>query len=282
MPTILSTKSQSPIDRVDQLAPSDFTANYLRKDRPVIINNGAARWLAVKTWSPDYLKNRFGAHPIKARFLARGVTSVVDANWRPEKPRVLGEFVDIMRSQPPDGTWYLSQQPISSLPTDMLKDIGTLDYRSRRMQTFTGHEPYFWMGGPGARTGLHYDLIHNFNIQITGRKVWKLFPRDQQPLLYFGKRDYPHHSEADIFSDNFSTFPLIKQATPYEFELGPGDILFFPDGWAHCVDCIEESISLNFFSLWFRWADIKIIYRAAPPWVVKKLIYKSKAILGMT
>ena len=273
--------SNPGIDCVDRLTRSEFIEKYLSQDRPVIIRGGAADWPAVRRWTPDYLKERFGDHAIKARFLARGVTSVVDADERPEKPRRLREFVDTMRSQPADGAWYLSQQPFSSLPSGMLQDFGDLAYQSRGMQKFTGHEPYFWMGGPGAKTGLHYDLIHNFNIQISGRKAWKLYARDQQPFLYFGKPGYGHHSEADIFASDYSKFPRIKQAAAYEFEMEAGDVLFFPDGWAHAVDCIEECISLNFFSLWFRWSDFRIILREAPPWLLKKMVFKGRAMLGM-
>jgi len=149
------------------------------------------------------------------------------------------------------------------------------------MQRLTGHQPYFWMGGPGARTGLHYDLIHNFNVQIAGRKPWKLYPRTQQSLLYFRKKDYAHHSEVDIFAEHGTKYPLLKQATPLKFVLDPGDVLFFPAGWPHCVDCIEESISLNIFSLWFRLNDLKIVLREAPPWIFRKTVFKGRSLLGL-
>lgn len=269
------------LDRVDHLSMSEFRERYLRAERPVIINGGAADWTAVQKWSPDHLKERFGDLPIKARFLPEGTSSCVDGNDRPEKPRTLGQFVDTMRSQPADGLWYLTQQPITALPPDLVRDFGQLVYHSRGMQAFTGHEPYFWMGSSGSKTGLHYDLIHNFNIQITGRKAWKLYPRSQQPLLYFGEGEYPHHSVVNIFDEDLSKYSLIQQATPHEFVLEPGDILFFPAGWAHCVYSLEESISLNFFSLWFRWNDLKIVLREAPPWIYKKLSVKGRSLLGL-
>lgn len=187
-----------------------------------------------------------------------------------------------MRAQPPDGLWYLTQQPIPALPAELVRDLGTLEYHSRRMQPLTGHEPYFWMGSAGSKTGLHYDLIHNFNIQLTGRKAWKLYPRNQQPLLYFGQGDYPHHSAANIFDHNLANYPLIGQSTPHEFVLEPGDVLFFPAGWPHAVYALEESISLNFFSLWFRWDDLRIVLREAPPWLYKKLVFKGRALLRNT
>ena len=279
--SVLPKSDHPEIECVDHLSLQDFRLKYLAAEQPVIIRGGALNWPAVKNWSPDYLKLRYGQHPVRARFLARGTSSAVDGDQRPEKPRTLAQFVDIMRSQPPDGLWYLVQQPIAQLPRDLVRDFGELPYYSRKMQRFTGHEPYFWMGSAGAKTGLHYDLIHNFNVQITGRKSWRLYPRSQQPLLYFGQGEYPHHSVMNIFEADLSQYPLLQQATPYEFVLDPGDILFFPAGWAHSVYCLEEGISVNMFSLWLRWDDIRIVLREAPPWIVKKLIQKSKSFVGM-
>jgi lysine-specific demethylase 8 len=266
------------VDRVAQLSVRDFRRNYLEAERPVIISRGASHWEAARRWSPDYLKERFGQHPIKARFLPHGRSSVIDGTERPEKPRTLGQFVDTMRSQPGDGLWYLTQLPIASLPTDLLQELGTLDYYSRGMQALTGHTPYFWMGSSGSKTGLHYDLLHNFNIQVTGRKAWKLYPRSEQNLLYFGQGDYPHHSVVNIFDDDLAKYPLIAQASPHEFVLEAGDVLFFPAGWAHCVYSLEESISLNFFSLWFRIPDLGIVLREAPSWAYKKMVFKTRAL----
>jgi hypothetical protein len=273
------TTDRLQIDSIDHLSVADFRSRYLRAERPVIIKGGVAHWTAVQQWSPDRLKEKFRDHPITARFLRHGTSSCIDGTDRPERPRTLGEFVETMRSQPPDGIWYLTQQPIPSLPAGLVQDLGTLAYYSRGMQPLTGHEPYFWMGSAGSKTGLHYDLIHNFNIQITGRKAWKLYPRNQQHLLYFGQGDYPHHSAVNIFDQDLTNYPLIKQGTPHEFVLEPGDVLFFPAGWAHAVYSVEESISLNLFSLWFRWNDLKIVLREAPPWIYKKLVFKGRALL---
>jgi hypothetical protein len=268
------------VDVVDHLSISDFRHRYLLTDRPVIIKGGAADWSAVQKWSPDYLKERFGNHPVNARFLPHGVSSAIEGNSRPEKPRTMGQFVDTMRAQPADGLWYLVQQPIPDLPADLVSDFGRLPYNSRAMQVFTGHKPYFWMGSTGSMTGLHYDLIHNFNIQIAGRKSWRLYPRSQQHLLYFGHGDYPHHSIVNIFRKDLSDYPLLQQATPVEFVLDAGDILFFPAGWPHSVYCSEESISINFFSLWFRLDDLKIMFREAPPWIYKKLASRVHSVLA--
>lgn len=267
------------IDRVAHLSVSDFRSRYLCAERPVIINGGVAHWAAVQQWSPDRLKEKFGDHSITARFLCHGTSSCIDGTNRPERPRTLGQFVDTMRSQPPDGLWYLVQHPIAALPAGLVNDLGTLVYYSHGMQALTGHKPYFWMGSAGSKTGLHYDLIHNFAIQITGRKAWRLYPRSQQHLLYFGEGDYPHHSMVNIFDQDLSNYPLVQQATPHEFVMEPGDVLFFPAGWPHCVYSLGESISLNFFSLWFRWNDLKIVLREAPPWICKKLVFKGRALL---
>jgi len=273
-------KEALQIDEVDHLSTVDFRDRYLRADRPVVIKAGAKDWIAVQQFSPDLLKQKFGDHPVRAHFLPNGASSCIDGDDRPDKPQNFRQFVDAMRSKPSDGLWYLTQYPISDLPQELVEMFGELRYNSRLMQTFTGHKPYFWMGAGGSKTGLHYDLIHNFNVQITGRKLWKLYPRNQQSLLYFGEGDYGHHSVVNVFEDDLAEYPLLQQATPFEFVMEPGDILFFPDGWAHCVYSLEENISLNFFSLWLRWHDLGIVASEAPVWAYKKVVFKWRSLFG--
>ena len=59
-----------------------------------------------------------------------------------------------------------------------------------------------------------------------------------------------YHGQVDPEQPDFQTFPLLEQATAYECEIGPGDMLFIPSNWWHHVRTIEKSITVshNFFN----------------------------------
>jgi hypothetical protein len=80
-------------------------------------------------------------------------------------------------------------------------------------------------------------------VQILGRKKITLIPAAQVPWLYndvgvFSAADYPRFDE--------QRHPLVKHATPIELVLNPGEAVFIPVGWWHCVEALDVSISLSF------------------------------------
>jgi dTDP-4-dehydrorhamnose 3,5-epimerase-like enzyme len=50
---------------------------------------------------------------------------------------------------------------------------------------------------------------------------------------------------ADVREPDREKYPTFDRATPYEVVLEPGDLLFVPAGWAHQVECVDDSISLT-------------------------------------
>ena len=50
---------------------------------------------------------------------------------------------------------------------------------------------------------------------------------------------------ADVREPDREKYPTFDHATPYEVVLEPGDLLFVPAGWAHQVECVDDSISLT-------------------------------------
>ncbi|WP_408733630.1 cupin-like domain-containing protein [Mucilaginibacter sp.] len=49
-----------PIDTVDNISPEDFTAQYLKPRRPLIIRGLTNNWPARQKWTPEYLKQVVG------------------------------------------------------------------------------------------------------------------------------------------------------------------------------------------------------------------------------
>ena len=76
-----------------------------------------------------------------------------------------------------------------------------------------------------------------------GRKKVTLIPAWQVPWLYNDKGVF---SAAAFPNFDEKRHPLMKNITPVEVVIGPGDALFIPIGWWHCVEALDVSISISF------------------------------------
>ena len=97
-----------------------------------------------------------------------------------------------------------------------------------------------WLNGAGNVTPSHYDgnLLYVFNLQMQGRKEWRIVS-PHTPL-----RNYPF-SRAALFSG--SDWPKVKEKTVYcDFALEEGDMIYLPPMWHHAVKATAESnININ-------------------------------------
>lgn len=78
----------------------------------------------------------------------------------------------------------------------------------------------------------HYDDIEAFVLQIEGKKRWFLYPpRTENELL-------PRESSGNFQQDEIGS-PYFAQT------LYPGDLLYFPRGWIHQANTVDNSHSLH-------------------------------------
>jgi lysine-specific demethylase 8 len=117
-----------------------------------------------------------------------------------------------------------------------------------------------WIGGAGTFTPIHRDPYENLFAQVVGAKRFHLFPPEARTHLHLspggpqsntstipteevlldleGKADEAHRLDLEPLVE--SSFHAIVQ---------PGDVLYVPQGWFHCVASLSVSASVN---AWFR------------------------------
>jgi histone arginine demethylase JMJD6 len=59
------TPQAFPLERKSGLSVADFKRDYLEANKPVIITDAMRDWKAMKTWTPDYFKARFGSKEVE-------------------------------------------------------------------------------------------------------------------------------------------------------------------------------------------------------------------------
>jgi hypothetical protein len=108
--------------------------------------------------------------------------------------------------------------------------------------------PRVWISPQGAVSPLHYDTSASFLAQVRGTKRMLLVPPDQLECLY----PYPdthllrRRSRVNVAQPDMARFPLFAWVAAQEVVLRPGDVLFFPQQWAHYTESCEQSVSVTF------------------------------------
>lgn len=249
-----------PVDVVDGLTQQDFENHYRRPRRPVIINDGAQAWRAIKRWSdPAHLISAAGHRNTFVRDLD---ASRFEAGSYHEAYREvgLGELVERLFSEQPPA-WYLTQGLImrgnglgsllgrrcwpASLP-ELAGDLTLPPYWPPDSLT----ECNLWLGPGGQFSGLHYDEYDNLNGVVVGNKRWLMFPHDQAPVLLNGAngRDSIAPGFQSGSADRFAG--ARASARGFECVTRPGQLLFVPAGmWHQVFSGPGPSLAVNFWYL---------------------------------
>lgn len=241
------------IERIHSPSRRDFEHRFLGPEQPMILTGVIDHWRARNEWTPEYFKTNFGQVGVNVESIpyatAGDSTSYLKTSL--QKQMTIEQYLRIVAADPDTGL-YLTQQPILKLAPHAQEDLGSFGvsgYYSEFLFRKYKHTPLLWIGPAGATSALHFDSMHNFNVQLFGRKKWVIFPREQQDLLYVPSTlRLNHFSPINYESPDLVKFPKYRQATPIEFVLNPGEVIFLPYGWVHYVQTLEFSITLNY---WF-------------------------------
>jgi lysine-specific demethylase 8 len=269
------SETHQTIDRLDQPTPETLYRNYISANKPVIITGVASRWEAVSCWNPEYFKSAFPDTlvTVRGREVVESAGESKDVSPKKKKSTVrLGAFVDSMRSGNHPVNFALSFPLFERIP-QLRSEIGSLDpymrlppYLPQALRRRLKVEPRCFFGPTGYGAPLHFDSHNNFYVQIHGRKNFILVSPEQSRFVYYPwDYRYPSFSPVDVSRPDLDKFPLFQKATPLEFVVESGEILFIPVRWWHSVLALEESISLSFW-----WTSASIVSKLWHPFFVQR------------
>ena len=107
-----------------------------------------------------------------------------------------------------------------------------------------------WMAGDGVVAAMHYDVAHNFVLQVQGQKRFELLPpAAHRGRLYPSSHPYRRHALPGVARDALRV------------TLNPGEVLYLPPFWLHRVSSLgpQGTLSLN---TWFESAAGAALSRA--------------------
>lgn len=233
------------IDKIKVPSFECFISEYYSKNIPVIIMGGVNDWPALTHWSPEYFERSIGDEVIEIQY-GRSSDPEFEINSNKYKKKIkMREYCQMVLDNKGTNDYYLTANnnygSIAGLG-DIFDDVGDFGVGYRNLNSIKT-QSHLWFGPKGTFTPLHHDLTNNMLVQLYGRKKITLIPALQAPFVYNAKHVY---SATDFPVVDEEKFPLMKNITPVEIIVHPGESLFIPIGWWHCVESLDVSISVSF------------------------------------
>ncbi len=165
--------------------------------------------------------------------------------------------------EPFDGSYYYSSGGVEQLD---LEDSYRDNSLSKLTFTASGNlgQVNFWFGGANVTAFTHYDTSHNLHAVVYGKKKFIIFP----PSAYAELGLYPslHQFYRQVHLDVLSPeMPLYLKSKSLEVALNPGEVLYLPPYWFHCVISLETTISVNVWSNSDPFLQMEEIFAASIP-----------------
>lgn len=235
------------VDVQPKIPRAQFLKDYYAANRPVLMKGAIDDWPAMKKWSPEYLKERFGDCTVEVQTKRLANERYEVQRDRHRERMKLRQFVDLVCEGPTNDIYMtannsgINAQSLAELWDDIVQIPEYLD----------GNLPqrgFFWFGPQGTITPLHHDLTNNFMAQVYGRKLVTLIPSYDLSYVY---NELHCYSSVDAGDPDLNRFPLFDQASVIHCEIGPGDLLFLPIGWWHYVEGLTVSITVSFTNFVF-------------------------------
>ena len=251
----VARRKYPPIERLPGLDRSTLEREYLARNRPVVFSTGDSAWCA--RWAPEALAERHGRAPIEVE-----EARVVYVGERAHLMRPLADLFDAALRGDPSLRWkgleFLSRVP------GMRDDLGASPppHHAHLPASAGGLRDTLWIAPRATTSSLHHDGDYdNLNLQISGKKLFLLIPPPRHHLLHsYGSAESP----INPFVPDLARFPRFAGADPIEITLSPGEVLFLPKYWWHCVYAVEPSVNLSTHFRWDGELDPWSVLRGAP------------------
>lgn len=233
------------IERKKDLTLEEFHSNYDMK-KPVLLTELADSWPARNKWTLDQLLSKCG--DVAFRISQRSSKNI---------KMTFEDYVSYMKVQHDEDPLYIFDDKFGEAVPTLLEEYSVphlfredlfdvLDYDQR---------PSFrWLIIGPERSGAswHADpgLTSAWNTLLCGRKRWALYPPGRVPA---GVIVHVNDEDGDVNIETptslqwwLDVYPLLDDHDkPIECTQLPGETIFVPSGWWHCVLNLETTVAVT-------------------------------------
>jgi hypothetical protein len=246
------------VPRMPKLPRQRFLDEYYALNRPVVMTGAMDDWPALTRWSIPELQRRFGERVVSVQANRSSDAHYEQNSERLRRNMTFGEFVRLVESNDESNDFYITANN-SDTNRVALKELweDIVPFPEYLRDDDPDNLGFFWFGPKGTVTPLHHDLTNNFMAQVRGRKRVRLIAPYELAYVYNDRHCY---AQIDLDRIDHDRFPLFRNVTVTDVEIGPGDLLFLPVGWWHDVRGLEISITMTFTNFVFD-NDFHSFYR---------------------
>ncbi len=227
------------IERVKTISKDDFYHNYVKKQKPLVIEQLTADWPAYDKWKFQYMKEVAGEKTVPL-YDDRPVSHKDGFNQAHAEMK-MSDYIDLLQSKPTNYRIFLYNlmKQVPQLRNDFKwPDIGLKLVRQL---------PMLFFGGENSRVFMHYDIdfsnILHFHFQ--GTKQCILFAPSQTPYLYKVPFALISREDMDLDHPDFNRWPALEKAQGLICTLKHGEMLYMPEGYWHYMKYLTPGFSMS-------------------------------------
>ncbi|CAN0889949.1 Lysine-specific demethylase JMJ21 [Linum grandiflorum] len=233
------------VERKKEISLEEFQHQYDGK-KPVLLGGLADSWPARNSWTIDQLMMKYGDKAFRISQRSAHKLSME-----------LKDYLAYVNLQHDEDPLYIFDDKFGETVPSLLKDYDVphlfqedyFDVLDREQRP-----PFRWLIIGPERSGAswHVDpaLTSAWNTLLCGRKRWALYPPGRVPL---GVTVHVNEDDGDVNIDTPSSlqwwldfYPLLAdEDKPIECTQLPGETIFVPSGWWHCVLNLETTIAVT-------------------------------------
>jgi len=231
------------IDRVENISKRDFVKNYVKPQKPLVIENMVDEWPAIQKWDFDYLKSKVG-DKIVPLYDDRPV-DYKDGFNEPHATMKMSEYIDLLMKEPTRYRIFL-YNVLKEVP-ELQKDFDFPDMGLRLMKSL----PMLFFGGEDSYTFMHHDidLANILHFHFQGKKECILFPFHEKKHLYKVPHSLITHEAINFSDPDFEQWPALRNAKGFHTQLEHGNVLYMPEGYWHHMRYITPGFSMSMRSI---------------------------------
>lgn len=231
------------IPRVSTISKEDFINQYLKPQKPVVIEKLTSHWPAFTKWDLDYIREVAG-HKTVPLYDDRPVDYKEGFNEAHAKMKMT-EYIDLLQSKPTKYRIFL-WNILKEVP-ELQKDFKFPDLGLKFMKGL----PMLFFGGKDSHTFMHYDidLANIFHFHFQGQKEIILFDQNQNNFLYKIPYALITREDIDFSNPDLEKWPAIKHARGFKTILNHGEALYMPEGYWHYMKYKTPGFSMSLRSI---------------------------------
>ncbi|KAL7085513.1 hypothetical protein ACP275_14G285000 [Erythranthe tilingii] len=233
------------VERRENISLEEFRKDY-DGQKPVLIDGLTDNWPARKSWTSEQLSLKYS--DTKFRISQRS-SKKVNMKFK--------DYISYIQIQHDEDPLYIFDDKFAEAAPDLLKDYSVPylfqeDYFD--VLDIDQRPPFRWLIIGPERSGAswHVDpgLTSAWNTLLSGRKRWALYPPGRVPL---GVTVHVNEDDGDVNIETPSSlqwwldfYPLLADHDkPIECTQLPGETIYVPSGWWHCVLNLETTIAVT-------------------------------------